>query len=315
MSHDQKTLDQPLETPSVIGEGIAAVAGSAASAAGALERLVTGGAQPITVRGMLPQYDAAVRDVLEGFAAWKIWVRLGSQEVRRRYRRTVLGPFWATLSLGIFLLAMGIVWAQLWNQPAKTYLPFVSSGMIVWTMVAALINEGCTVFWAADGIIKQLRFPYTMLVCAVVWRNMLLFFHNLAIFLAVAFFTDVPVTSATPLAIPGLIIIFFTGTWVVTLIGLLCSRYRDMQQVIMSLLQITMFVTPIFFSADQLGPRFKLFVGVNLLYHYVDIVRSPLLGKFPALWSWAVCIGGMIAGWVFTLFIYSRFRRRLAYWL
>jgi ABC-type polysaccharide/polyol phosphate export permease len=264
---------------------------------------------------MTPQYSVALGDLFDGVSDWRMWGRLGSQEVRRRYRRTVIGPFWTSISLGIFIFTLGILWATLWKQDPKTYLPFLCSGMLVWAMVASIITEGCNAFISAEGIIKQLRFPYTLLSCSIVWRNVLILFHNLIIFLLVALYAGVSITFSTLLVFPALALIFVNGIWVVTLLALLCSRYRDIQQVITSILQVSMFVTPIFWAPDQLGKEFIKFVDYNILYHYVDIMRSPMLGRTPATWSWIVTIAGTIIGWTVTIYMFSRFRRRLAYWL
>ena len=264
---------------------------------------------------MNPQYDVAVADFTQGVAAWRMWGRLGWQEIRRRYRRTVFGPFWTSLSLGIFIFVLGFVWARLWNQNPKTYLPFLCAGMLTWNLVQFIINEGCTVFIGGEGFIKQMPFPYSMLAWSVVWRNLVVFGHNLFIFVAVAFYAGVPLTAATLLVIPGLLSIAINGVWVVTLLGMACARFRDIQQVVASLLQIAMFVTPIFFTRDQLGPGFGRLVDVNLLFHFVDVVRSPLLGQTPAGWTWVVVTITTIVGWGGTLWIYSRFRRRVPYWL
>jgi ABC-type polysaccharide/polyol phosphate export permease len=264
---------------------------------------------------MTPQYSVALGDLFDGVTDWRMWGRLGSQEVRRRYRRTVIGPFWTSISLGIFIFTLGILWATLWKQDPKTYLPFLCSGMLVWAMVASIITEGCNAFISAEGIIKQLRFPYTLLSCSIVWRNVLILFHNLIIFILVALYAGVSITFSTLLVFPALALIFVNGVWVVTLLALLCSRYRDIQQVITSILQVSMFVTPIFWAPDQLGKEFIKFVDYNILFHYVDIMRSPMLGRTPAAWSWIVTIAGTIIGWTVTIVMFSRFRRRLAYWL
>ncbi len=265
---------------------------------------------------MVPQYTVALADFIDGMTAWRMWGRLGWQEIKRRYRRTVIGPFWNTLSLGIFMVALGIVWSALWHQNPKTYMPFLASGLLAWNMVAAIVSEGCVTFVAGEGLIKQLRFPYSLLACSVAWRNLIVFFHNLVIFLAVAVYGGVHPTKATLLAVPGLFLIWFNGVWVATVLGMICARYRDIQQVIISILQISMFVTPIFFTTEQLGPRLtKYFATANPLYQYVDIVRSPLLGKYPTMLTWEFVFVGTIVGWGVTLWTYSRFRRRVAYWL
>ncbi|MCA9466712.1 MAG: ABC transporter permease [Nitrospira sp.] len=264
---------------------------------------------------MHAQYGPAIGDIIEGALSWHMWGRLGWLDIKRRYRRTLIGPFWTTLSLGIFILALGIMWAHLWKQDPKTYLPFLCSGFLVWVMVSTTLIEGCAVFFSAEGLIKQLRFPYTTLVCSVVWRNVIVFLHNLIIFLFVSLYAGVQFTWATLLVVPGLLLVIVNGLWMVIILGLVCSRYRDIQQVMSSILQLAMFVTPIFWTADQLGERFGAFIDYNFLFHVVDIVRSPLLGKPPALWSWIFVGAATLLGWVATLVIFSRFRRRITYWI
>ncbi len=264
---------------------------------------------------MTPQYGVAITDVVQGIGNWRMWGRLGWQENTRRYRRTVIGPFWTTLSLGVFIITLGIVWSQLWKQDPKVYLPFLASGMIVWALVGTVITEGCMVFVAAENLIKSLRINYTVLACAVVWRNVGVLAHNIVIFVLVALYSGVSLNWHTLLAIPGLLLIAVNGIWICLLLGLLCSRFRDIQQVITTVLQVAMFVTPIFWSADQLGARFKAVVDFNLLYHLVDIVRAPLLGRAPSNWTYLSVLAAALLGWSLTLVVFSRFRRRIPYWL
>jgi ABC-type polysaccharide/polyol phosphate export permease len=265
---------------------------------------------------MVPQYSIALTDFVDGLTNWRMWGRLGWQEIKRRYRRTVIGPFWTTLSLGVFMFAFGIVWANLWHQNPKTYLPFACTGFLAWNMVAGIVSEGCMTFVTGEALIKQLRFPYSLLACSIVWRNLIVFLHNLAILVAVAVYAGLRPTWAMLLVVPGLFLVWFNGVWVATLLGTLCTRYRDIQQVVISVLQISMFVTPIFFTPEQLGQRMgKYFAQANPLFHYVNIVRAPLLGKVPSHVTYVTVFLGTIVGWAVTLWVYSRFRRRLAYWL
>lgn len=266
---------------------------------------------------MIPQYDVALADFIGGVSAWRMWARLGWQEIKRRYRRTVIGPFWTSLSLGIFIAVLGLVWARLWNQDPKTYLPFLCAGMLSWNLVQAMITDGCVVFISGEAFVKQMHFPYSMLVWSLVWRNLILFGHNLFIFIAIALYASVPVTPATLLVLPGLALTILNGVWMATVLGVVCARYRDVQQLVGSLLQIAMFVTPIFFVRDQLGRGVAgtAFVDYNLLYHYVDIIRAPLLGRAPQTWSWMMVTLALVIGWSGTVVFYSRFRQRIAYWL
>ena len=265
---------------------------------------------------MNPQYDLALQDIREGVTNWPMWGRQGWSDVRARYRRTALGPFWATLSLGIFMVSFSVVYANLFNMNIREYLPFVSAGMLSWTLISGIVTEGATTFIGAEALIKSMRFHYSILACATVWRNLIIFFHNIVIYIGVMVFCGVPVTWTTLLVIPGLLIITVNGVWIATLLGMIGARYRDMQQLIVSILQILMFVTPIFWSPSQIkGRAATLLVDFNPLLHYIDIVRNPLLGLPTSFRTWAMVLLATVLGWGVTLFLFSRFRRRVAYWL
>jgi len=264
---------------------------------------------------MIPQYGVAIADVVQGVLSWRMWARLGWQENKRRYRRTVLGPFWTTFSLGVFIGALGIVWSQLWKLDLKTYLPFMACGMVVWAFVGSVITEGCMMFVAAGDLIRSLKINYTALACAVVWRNIIVLAHNIGIFVLVAVYGGVSLSWKMMLAVVGLLLVAINGIWICLFLGLLCTRFRDIQQVITTVLQVAMFVTPIFWSADQLGGRAKAVVDFNLLYHLVDVVRAPLLGRAPSNWTYFSVLAAALLGWSLTLVAFSRFRRRIPYWI
>ena len=267
---------------------------------------------------LTPQYDLAFHDIADGVLKWRLWSRAGWSDVRARYRRTTFGPFWASISLGIMMVSMGLVWSALWKMNVREYLPFISAGLLSWTLLSALISDGTAAFTAQKGLLEALHFPLTMLTCAIVWRNLILFFHNSLVYVLLLIFFQVPVTWATLLVIPGLVVIGINGIWVSTLLGMAGARYRDVQQLIVSLMQILMLMTPIFWTPDQLGGSGRgrlVLIDLNPMYHYVNIIRNPLLGKFPTLLDCKVVLIVTILGWLFTFAVFARFRRRITYWL
>ena len=264
---------------------------------------------------MSPQYNRVFDDIREGLLAWQIWGRLGWRETRLRYQRTVIGPFWTTISLGIFVIVMGVLWSQLWKIDSKTYLPYLTSGMITWLLFSTMTTEGCASFSSSELLIRQLRVPFTMLACSIVWRNLIVFAHNLLIYVFVFLYAGIPLTWSTLLIIPGLLLLCLNGVWMSLVLGLICARYRDIQQLVQSLLQIAMFLTPIFWSPEQLQGRMLTLVDYNLLYQYIELVRAPLLGRAPHAWTWIMVGGATILGWLAMLYLHGRFRRRIAYWI
>lgn len=264
---------------------------------------------------MTPYYEVAWNDIFGGLLQWPIWGRLGWQEVKRRYRRTVLGPFWATLSIGMFLGGMVFIWAPLFRTSVSSYLPFLAAGMVTWVFATSLITEGCMTYASGIALITQLSFPYSVLNYMVIWRNIIVFFHNVLIMLVVIVALRVPVTWNTLLIFPGILIVAANGVWLTIALGLIGLRFRDIPPLVGNLVQILMFVTPVFWLPSALGDHAHKFVMLNYMYHLIEVMRAPMLGSAPSVISYEVTIVGALLGWLVAFELYARFRCRVPYWL
>jgi homopolymeric O-antigen transport system permease protein len=264
-----------------------------------------------------PLSRTAFEDLRDGLLNSELWKRLAVLDIKRRYRRTVIGPFWSAISLGIFVALMGSVGGGLWKRDLSVYLPFLASGMVVWLMISSIINESAVLFVNAANLIRQTRFDYSILAYSLVWRNFLIFLHNASIYVLVVllFAPQMLLAPAVLLIIPGLFFVMATGAWVALLVGVSCMRFRDLRHFLTSVIQILMFVTPVFWPEDLLeGMRRFVFVELNPLYHFINVVRAPLLGRVPPLSSYGVVAVVTVLGWAITYAFFSRFRRRISFW-
>lgn len=243
-----------------------------------------------------------------------VWGMLGWQEVRQRYRRSTLGPLWLTLSAGVLVLGMGPLYGKLFNQALSAYFPFLAIGVIVWNLLASLVNESCTAFTSAESLIKQLDLPLSVHVLRMVWKNLIVFAHNTVIVLVVLVLFPQNWGWNIVLLPVAVLLIAVNGWWVGLFLGMAGARFRDIAPVIGSLVQIAFFMTPVLWSVDQLG-RYRWAATLNPLYHFVEIVRQPLLGGSIAPVTWLVVMAATIAGWMLTFALFSRFRARIAYWV
>ena len=148
---------------------------------------------------------AAIRDIVEGLGRWELWSTTAWYDIRQRYRRSVLGPFWLTLSMGILVGTMGILYAHLFGQSVADYVPYLALGLIAWTFIATFITEGSNVFITYSGLISQAKAPLSTHVFRVVWRNLIIFAHNIWIYVAVAIIFGIWPGATGLLVIPGLL--------------------------------------------------------------------------------------------------------------
>jgi ABC-type polysaccharide/polyol phosphate export permease len=264
-----------------------------------------------------PLSKSALHDLWDGFRRADVWGRLGWLEIKRRYRRTVIGPFWNVISLAVFIATVGTIGTGLWNLDPFVYLPYLTAGMLVWLMISTCATEACTLFIASVHLYRHARFDFSLLGYALVWRNFLVLLHHLLVYAIVVIALAPQLLGlATLLVVPGLALLMINGVWLGLLLGMFCLRFRDVQQVVISLIQIAVFMTPIFWPADQLQSNSVrlAFVHLNPLNHCVEVVRAPLLGKAPTPGNYIAVILIAIVGWAVTYAAFARFRRRITYW-
>ena len=260
------------------------------------------------------QTALALRDVAEGARAFRLWGMLGWQDVRQRYRRSTLGPFWLTISMGALVGGLGVLYAGLFRMDVADYLPFVAAGLILWGLISGLITEGSAAFIGAEGIIKQVNLPLSVHVYRVVWRNFIVFAHNVVIYVAAAVFFSIQPGWTGLLVLPGLALLCLNGVWVGLLLGLISARFRDVPQIAASIVQVAFFLTPIIWKPELLPER-AFILDLNPFFHLLELVRAPLLGQAPGLVSWLAASGITLGGWLVTLVMYRRYRWRIAYWV
>jgi len=258
----------------------------------------------------------AIADLVAAVKRYNLAGMLGWQDVLQRYRRSTLGPFWLTISMGVMIGTIGIVFSQIFKADVKEFIPFLALGIIIWNFISLLTIEGCTGFIAAEGIIKQLPIPLFVHILRLVWRNILILGHNIIIFPLVLLVVGKPLEWVALISIAGFILLLINLVWIALVLSIFCARYRDMPQIITSALQVFFYLTPIMWMPSMLPERSSLFLlDLNPFYHLIEIVRAPLLGYVPDFLNWSVSLGLAIAGWVVTLVFYGKYKGRIAYWL
>jgi len=261
------------------------------------------------------RFRMARRDVVDASTLWRLCWTLAWLDIKLRYRGSMLGPFWLTLSTAVMVGAMGGIYSTLFRMDLHQYLPFLVLSLVLWGFLSAVVGEGCTAFTQAEGTIRSVRMPYMVYAVRIVLRNAVVLAHNFVVIIAVFALLNTWPGPAAGLAVPGF------GLWLVdslalaTLLGAICARFRDIPPIVGSLLQMSFFVTPVIWKPEQVGPRHLWLLPFNPFYSLLEIVRAPLLGEVPSapaylsagLYSLLLC--------AMTAVLFARVRGRIAFWI
>jgi ABC-type polysaccharide/polyol phosphate export permease len=94
----------------------------------------------------------------------------------------------------------------------------------------------------------------------------------------------------------------------------LCARFRDIPQIVHSVMRVAYFITPVMWMPDQLGERGNLAL-CNPFTFFVELIRAPLIGQAPSAHTWGFALAVTVSGWALAGLVFVRFRDRVAYWL
>ncbi len=264
---------------------------------------------------LLSQRQLLLIDLKGALKLWRFWLHLGFEDIVRQYRRSFLGPVWISINTAIFIGAFGLIGSQVFKIDVQTYLPFFCVSHIIFLFISQIISESCQTFISAGAFLKQTPYPKTVFGLRVVWRNMLMFGHNIPIAIIVLLIFGGLGKIHILSFVFGVIFTVFCAILVACVLGALCARFRDIPMIVTSLMQIAMFLTPVMWQPSQLTERAQLIVHINPLAAFLDLIRAPVLGQ--AVDSYSYLVAGLtflvLLAAFFTIFLKSR--RRLVYWL
>lgn len=266
-------------------------------------------------RGGLFQLQMAFRDLKgSGHRLGLAW-SLAWHDIVSRYRGSVLGPFWITLSMGLMVLGIGFLYSNLFSIPLNEFLPFVALGIVFFGVMTGIINEGCETFVQAKGMLSQTSLPMFTFVWRTVLRNLISLAHHLVIVVGVlAFYGYWGKANLLP-ALAGLVLMVVNASWISMVAGIASARFRDIPQIVVSVMQFAIFMTPVFWRPDRFSGEHMAILHANPFFHMLDAVRAPLLGQAVAPQSYVVLVAMAVGGWLFTFALFARTRRRIVHYL
>lgn len=256
----------------------------------------------------------SVRDWVSALRLWRLWTTLGFEDLSERYRRTLFGISWVVTSFAVFVGVKILVFGQMVNVPLAEFALFVTLGFGLWTFISTVVVDCCVAYTHSANWVLGSNIPYPVFFLQIIFRNWVVFALILLVMLATLAWQRSGWSASMLSAIPGLLVYVVTPVWLAALLAPLCARYRDVFHAVQTLMRLLFFATPIIWMPGQ-NLLLDRIAHYNLLTHFIEIVREPLIYDTVPLDSWAIVLVvngiGMVAGFA----SYTATRNRIAFWL
>lgn len=276
-------------------------------------QLPVGSGRPVTRTHSLPDWLTSL--VAGPLQRPQVWMSMAWNDVVQSYRRTVFGPFWITLNLVIFTIAMTLILGSVFGVPSQDYAGYVLCGMIAWMWITAMLTDVGNTFVVHSQFLKSTPIDKSYFLWTAVAKQAIVLGHQLIVYAGAALIGLVQPTLWTLLAIPAFIILFAMSVPFAAGAAILCTRYRDLPRLISGTIIIILMMTPIFWKPDMISGWRTALVYLNPFYYVVDLVRSPLLGQPLSLLTITVVLAMTAALWVLGASFYNRYQRYVVFWV
>ena len=233
---------------------------------------------------MITYNSSSARPSMQEFVSaaklWRVWVHMGLQDVKSRFRSSALGPAWILINLGAVIAAIGVIYGRLFHQPMNEFLPFLTLGLVIWTFISSALVEGSSAFVVAEGYIKQFPFPKIIYLYRAIVPYTVVFFVGLIVFFFAMALYQRHIGWGALWALPCFVLFLVINFFHLVIVAHVGVRFRDLPHLLGSLIQIAFYLTPVIFTVSMLKDRGLAFVYMfNPLYYLIEILRYPLLNS------------------------------------
>lgn len=240
---------------------------------------------------------------------------MGYQDYKMMDAGSRFGRYWPTIAMAIRIAFIGTVFGLLLESSRAEYLPWLASGWIVWGFLGGAFQGVSGAYVSSKNLMLSIPLDYRSFILRVVARDLLGFFQKLPLVLIVVIFYSVPVKIQILLSIPALLVtlVFLFGVGMA--LAPVLARFRDVGPFISSILGVMFFVLPIMWRPEDLNSEVAHFVvGLNPFYHYLQLVRLPLISEAPTVTNWILATVGAVTVFLVGTLVYKRTLTRIMYW-
>jgi ABC-type polysaccharide/polyol phosphate export permease len=253
-------------------------------------------------------------DFIAAIKSNEIWLYLATQDIKLRYRRSKIGPFWITLSMAIFCASLGVVYSQLFKADINEYLPFLSVGFVFWTFMSSVVGESPNLFVDNAPYIKDMKTNPFVILLRTITRHLIILAHNFLIVFGIYIYFGINPGLKFFLVIPAIVLVVLNLGAISLSLSILGARFRDISQITQSMLQVIFFITPITWFPKLLSAD-SLLVFINPFSHYLNILRSPVLGEEIYGISWLLSLATLFIVSSIAFLLYKTKGSRIPFWV
>jgi len=245
--------------------------------------------------------------VEEARALWRyrgLVQELVIRDIKVRYKRSVLGIFWTMLAPLLNMVALTLVFSALLRQQIQNYPVFFLTGSIFWAFFSQTTSSAASQTQDSNEIAKRIYIPRSVFVAAAIGGGLVNLALSMVPLLIIVLATGFPVHPTWAFLPISVLIAAVFSAGVALLLFTLASRFSDVREMYLVLVQTWFFLTPIVYHPSIVPPRYRFALWANPMYYLLQTFRKPIYeGVLPSPGlvgaSAALAVTVFATGWIY----------------
>jgi ABC-type polysaccharide/polyol phosphate export permease len=245
--------------------------------------------------------------------AISIAAALAWSDMRHRYVRSLLGPFWMSIQMAIMVAVLGSAIGHLSNTNAIARLPMLALSLTAWTFLNGVVLDATTALQNSASLIKDRALPPIVFLLQAVFRQALFALHNAVVPLLLWLVLVRSDAEGAVAALPGLVLFVAFTIGLSLVLGALATRFRDLKPIIESSLTLAFLASPIIWTPEMID-RGSTVMRLNPLTHLFAVWREPLATGHVAMTSVVYSLVSVAVLAIASVVTIARLRKA-AFWI
>lgn len=247
----------------------------------------------------------------------QLWLYTSWFEFLIRYRKTLLGPIWLLVGPTLFIALVGQIYASVAAIETSVLIPHLTIGIVVWTLITGFLVGSAGVFQKAQAQIRQAGLGLADIVMVSVVSTVIHFSHQIVLIVGVLIIFSISVSAYALVSLIGLALLIVNGIWLTVFFGIVGARFRDLSEIVQAIMRIAFLATPVIWmpSTTERGGGLRAFLDYNPFFHFIELIRAPLLGNPIAPLSWIAVLSMTVIGFLLAYLSTRHLAKNIALWV
>ena len=228
-------------------------------------------------------------------------VELVMRDIKKKYRRSILGYLWSMLNPLLTMLITAMVFSNLLRFQIDNFALYLLTGQLIFTFYSEATSFAMGSILENGSLIKKVYVPKYLFPISRVSSSAVNLLFSLPAMLAIMLYTDHEITITLVACIVPLILLYFFCIGIGLFISALAVYFRDIFHLYGVLITVLNYATPIFYPVNIIPEEYKFVVEYNPLYYFLSAFREVAYNNtLPSIELLSICtlfsVGALVVG-------------------